>query len=92
MKIENLGRDLSERCPVLMYERDGSGQYTVRFDELRKGHIPAWTDGTPVTPEEITYKTMETDLTDGQYNEAAKPLFDEADRLLLEEISGLFTP
>lgn len=92
LKIENLGRDLSERCPVLMYERDGSGQYTVRFDELRKGHIPAWADGTPVTPEEITYKTMETDLTDGQYNEAAKPLFDEADRLLLEEISGLFMP
>ncbi len=92
MEIENLGRDLSERCPVLMYERDGSGQYTVRFDELRKGHIPVWSDGSPVTPEEITYKNMETDLMDGQYNEAAKSLFDEANRLLLEEISGLITP
>ena len=82
MKIENLGRDLSEGCPLLMYERDGSGHYTVRFEELRKDHIPAWSDGTPVKPEEIIYQNMETDLTDGQYNEAAKPLFDEATRLL----------
>ena len=92
MKIKDLGRDLSESCPLLICEREPNGHYTVRFDELRKGHIPAWSDGAPITPEEITYKTMETDLTDGQYNRTAKPLFDEADRLLRDEIRGLFSP
>jgi hypothetical protein len=89
MKIEELGRDLSEACPVMMYERSDGGKYHVWFDEIRKGHIPVWSDGTPVTLEEVTYKNMETDMGDGQFNEAAKPLFDEANELLWEDIRPL---
>ena len=89
MKIEDLGRDLSEACPVMMYERSDGGKYHVWFDEIRKGHIPVWSDGTPVTLEEVTYKNMETDMGDGQFNEAAKPLFDEANELLWEDIRPL---
>ena len=32
---------------------------------------------------------METNMADGQYNEEAKPLFDEANRLLWDEIGPL---
>ena len=42
-----------------------------------------------VTREEITYKNMETDLDNGQYNEEAKPLFDEANALLWEDLRPL---
>ena len=72
-----------------MYERGEDGTYQVRFEEIRKGHIPAWADGTDLTLEEITYKNMETNMADGQYNEEAKPLFDEANRLLWDEIGPL---
>ena len=89
MKLEDLGRDLSGACPVLMYERGKDGTYRVWFDEIREGHIPAWSDGTPVKPEEVVYRNMETDPIGGQYNEEAKPLFDEANALLWEEISHL---
>ena len=89
MKLEDLGRDLSEVCPVLMYERGEDGTYQVRFEEIRKGNIPAWADGTDLTLEEITYKNMETNMADGQYNKEAKPLFDEANRLLWDEIGPL---
>ena len=88
-KIEDLGRDLSGACPVLMYERGEDGEYQVRFEEIRRGHIPVWSDGTEVTLEEITYKNMETDLDNGQYNEEAKPLLDEANALLREDLRPL---
>ena len=89
VKLKDLGRDLSEVCPVLMYERGEDGEYRVWFDEITKDHIPAWTDGTPVELKEIAYRNMETDPDNGQYNEEAKPLFDEADALLWEEIGSL---
>ena len=88
-KIEDLGKDLSRQCPLLMYERGEDGEYRVRFDEIREGHIPEWLDGSPVSLDEISYKNMETDLQDGQYNEEAKPLFDRANALLWEEIAPL---
>lgn len=91
MKIEDLGNDLSDQCPLLMYERTDDGSYQVRFEALRKGYIPAWSDGTPVTLEEMTYKNMETDTGDDQYNEEAKPLFDEANALLWAEIKPLMS-
>ena len=89
MKFEDLGRDLTQACPVLMYERGKNGEYLVRFEEIRKDHIPVWADGTPLKLEEITYKNMETDTDDDQYNKEAKPLFDEANKLLWEEIRPL---
>ena len=61
----------------------------MRFEEIRRDHIPVWSDGTEVTLEEITYKNMETDLDNGQYNEEAKPLFDEANALLREDLRPL---
>lgn len=90
MMIQDMGRDLSAACPVLMYEQNEDGTFRVWFDEIRKGHIPAWSDGTPVSLDEITYKNMETDVDNNQYNEEAKPLFDEANALLHEEIAPLF--
>ena len=89
MKIEDLGRDLSETCPVLMYERADDGKYLVWFDEIRKDRVPVWSDGTPVALEEITYKNMETGMEGGQFNKEAKPLFDRADELLWEDIRPL---
>ena len=89
-KIEEMGKDLSESCPVLMYERGEDGKYRVRFEAIRKGEIPAWSDGTLLTLEEVCYRNMETSTKDGQYNNAAKPLFDAANALLYEEIGSLF--
>jgi hypothetical protein len=39
----------------------------------------------------MTYKNMETDTGDDQYNEEAKPLFDEANALLWAEIKPLMS-
>ena len=89
-KIEEMGKDLSESCPVLMYERGEDGKYRVRFEMIRKGEIPAWSDGTLLTLDEVCYRNMETNPQDGQYNEEAKPLFDAANALLHEEIASLF--
>ena len=97
VRIEDMGRDLSQECPVLIYERLSDGTYRARFETVRKGSIPAYRDGTPLKMEELTYKNMESDaLPDAedpeqdQVNEYAAPLFEEASRLLFGEIEGLF--
>ena len=89
-KVEEMGRDLSASCPVLLYERGEDGKYRVWFDTISKGHIPAWSDGTPLSQEEVIYRNMETDTRAGQYNEEAKPLFDEANQMLREETGSLY--
>lgn len=89
-KVEEMGRDLSESCPVLLYERGEDGKYRAWFASVQKGDIPAWSDGTPLSPDEVLYRNMETNPRDGQYNKEAKPLFDEANSMLHEEIGGLF--
>ena len=95
-KVEDMGRDLSEACPVLLYERLSDGTYRARFETIRKGQIPAYEDGTPLKMEELTYKNMESDAlpgaegADAQLNEHAVPLFAEASEMLFREISGLF--
>ena len=95
-KVEEMGRDLSKECPVLIYERLSNGTYRARFETIRKGQIPVYEDGTPLKMEELTYKNMESDAlpdasgTGDQVNEYALPLFEEASRMLFEEISPLF--
>ena len=89
-KVEEMGRDLSASCPVLLYERGEDGKYRVWFDTISEGHIPAWFDGTPLSQEEVVYRNMETDTRAGQYNEQAKPLFDEANQMLREETGSLY--
>ena len=95
-KVENMGRDLSAACPVLIYEHLPDGTYRARFETIRKGYIPAYEDGTPLKMEELTYKDMESDALPGadgtqdQVNEYAAPLFREASEMLFAEISGLF--
>ena len=95
-KVENMGRDLSAACPVLIYEHLSDGTYRARFETIRKGYIPTYEDGTPLKMAELTYKNMESDAlpdadgTQNQVNEAAAPLFKEASEMLFAEISGLF--
>ena len=89
-KMEEMGKDLSDSCPVLMYERGEDGKYRVWFEVIRKGDVPTWSDGSPLTLEEVCYRNMESSPDDGQYNTAAKPLFDEANALLHDEIGPLF--
>ncbi len=95
-KVEDMGRDLSEACPVLIYEHLSDGTYRARFETIKKGQIPTYADGTPLKMEELTYKNMESDAlpsaegTQAQVNEYAAPLFKEASEMLFAEISGLF--
>ncbi len=95
-KVEDMGRDLSVECPVLIYERLSDGTYRARFETIRKGQIPAYEDGTALELEELTYKNMESDAlpdasgTGDQVNEYALPLFKEASQMLFSEISPLF--
>lgn len=91
MRIEEMGRDLSETCPVLLYERGEDGKYRAWFGTIEEGSVPGWSDGTPVELDEILYRNMETDTRAGQYNEAAKPYFDEATSMLQEDIRELFS-
>ncbi len=80
-----------------MFERLKDGKYCVCFETIRKGEIPTWEDGTPVSIEEIAYRNMETD-GDGsvqdeehQYNRQACEMFDAANKMLKKEIAPLFS-
>ncbi|MBR3244660.1 MAG: LPXTG cell wall anchor domain-containing protein [Parasporobacterium sp.] len=97
-RMENMGQDLSEACPVLIYEHLSDGTYRARFEAVQKGRIPTYEDGMPLKLEELTYKNMESDALPSaeeehnQVNEYAVPLFREAGDMLFAEISGLFEP
>ena len=94
--VSAMGRDLSEACPILICEKKQNGEYTAHFETIRKGSVPVYENGTPVSPEEVIYRNMETG--DGmqaggsgdQVNEEAAPLFDKANHMLSVEIAGLF--
>ncbi len=94
--VNAMGRDLSEACPILICEKKQNGEYIAHFETIRKGSIPVYADGTPVAPEEVIYRNMETG--DGmqaggngdQVNEEAAPLFAKANQMLSVEIAGLF--
>lgn len=89
-RVEDMGRDLAQACPVLMYEKEEDGTYRVWFDTVKKGHIPAYSDGTPLRLEDMRYRNMETDAESGEPNEDAVPLFEKADEMLHDEIRDLF--
>ena len=96
--VSAMGRDLSEVCPILICEKKPSGEYIAHFETIRKGSVPVFADGTPVSPAEVIYRNMETgdgapagDSGD-QVNEEALPLFDTANQMLSAEIAGLFEP
>ena len=94
--VSAMGRDLSEACPILICEKKQNGEYTAHFETIRKGSVPVYENGTPVSPEEVIYRNMETG--DGmqaggsgdQANEEAAPLFNKANHMLSMEIAGLF--
>ena len=96
--VSAMGRDLSEACPILICEKTQNGEYIAHFETIRKGSVPVYADGTPIAPEEVIYRNMETG--DGmeaggsgdQVNEEAAPLFANADQMLSVEIAGLFEP
>ena len=85
-----MGRDLSERCPVLMCENTGTEkapEYRVYFKTLKKGQIPKFSDGKAITLEDMAYQNMQS----VDNNEDIVPLFSEASRLLQNEVKDLFT-
>lgn len=94
--VNSMGRDLSNACPVLICENKPNGEYIAHFETIRKGNIPVYQNGTPVTLEEVIYRNMETG--DGmaaggsgsQLNEEAVPLFTKANHMLFREIVGMF--
>ena len=94
--VNSMGRDLSNACPVLICEKKPNGEYIAHFETIRKGNIPVYQNGTPVTLEEVIYRNMETG--DGmaaggsgsQLNEEAVPLFTKANHMLFREIVGMF--
>lgn len=92
-KLNSMGRDLSEACPVMMCEKLPSGEYSVHFETIRADSLPTWADGTTLTMEEIRYRSMETgdgsDLNN-QSNDEAGPLYEAATHMLYRQIVGLF--
>lgn len=86
MSVASMGRDLSEKCPVLMIGRTPEGDYRAEFRTLKAGSVPEFPDGSRLTPEMMIYRNMELDSG----NEEAAPYFMKADELLQEEIKGLF--
>ena len=94
--VSEMGRDVSEACPILICERKQNGEYTAHFETIRKDDIPVYEDGTPVMLEEVIYRNMETgDGMEGkesgnQINEEALPLFTKASHMLAGEIAGMF--
>ena len=94
--VSSMGRDLSNACPILICEKESNGEYIAHFETIRKNDIPVYENGTPVLPEEVIYRNMETGdgMAEGgngdQLNEEAVPLFTEANHMLFSEIVGLF--
>lgn len=94
--VSEMGRDLSQACPILICEKKQNGEYIAHFEMIRKDDIPVYEDGTPVKLEEVIYRNMETgDGMEGggagdQINEEAAPLFTRASHILFGEIVGMF--
>lgn len=84
-KISKMGRNVSKSCPVLMTEKVGN-EYRVFFKEISKGNVPAFSDGTKVTIDKMSYRNMELDAD----NDKAAPQFRKASKSLQEDISELF--
>ena len=95
-KVNDMGRDLSQACPILICEKKQNGEYIAHFETIRKDDIPVYEDGTPVRLEEVIYRSMETgdgmeaEGPGNQINEAAAPFFTKADHMLFGEIVGMF--
>ena len=94
--LSEMGRDLSQACPILICEKKQNGEYIAHFETIRKDDIPVYEDGTPVRLEEVIYRSMETgdgmeaEGPGNQINEAAAPFFTKADHMLFGEIVGMF--
>ena len=94
--MSEMGRDVSQACPILICEKKQNGEYIAHFETIRDDDIPVYEDGTPVKLEEVIYRSMETgDGMEGegagnQINEAAAPFFTKADHMLFGEIVGPF--
>lgn len=98
IKISDMGRDLTNECPVLIYEHLSDGSYRARFVTVKKGAIPTYADGTPLSMNDVVYKNMETNTYANpskgegheQYNEAAYAVFSVANNMLLNDIAPLW--
>ena len=83
-KISNMGRSVSEVCPLLMTEKKGN-RFRVFFKKLKKGSIPAFSDGKKVKAGQIIYRNMEYDFNNKEV--AAK--FTEASKVLHKELKNI---
>ena len=82
-----MGRDLSTRCPLLLYSKNSKGEYEVHFRNLKKGTIPKYENGKKVTLSEMVYLQMQSEEKDGD----VYPLFQKMDQTLQNELKGKFS-
>ena len=83
-KITNMGRNVSEVCPLLMAEKKGS-QFRVFFKKLKKGSVPTFSDGKKVKASQIIYRNLDYDLK----NENIVPKFNEANKVLHKDLKKI---
>ena len=83
-KISNMGRSVSEVCPLLMTEKKGR-QFRVFFKKLKKGSVPAFSDGKKVKASQIKYRNMEYDFG----NKKVMPQFNKANKILHKDLKNI---